>query len=1204
MKSRKNKIALATLFTLALTLIIPTALSAENSYTPITTCQELQNIHNDLDGNYYLTNNIDCSITEQWNGGKGFKPIGNLSEEDRFKGSFDGQGYVISDLYIDRESTKRIGLFGYTGSDANITDIGLKDVNITGYYGVGGLIGVNFGSVSDSYATGSVTGSSYVGGLVGLNFEGSISSSYSTGSVNGGNHTGGLTGYNYNRVSNSYSTSSVAGENNVGGLIGINGEGSVSNSYTTGSVTGSGEKIGGLIGWDEDSVYNSYWNYETTNQDSGIGKGTSTGVIGRNTSEMTWEYSNDTYQGWNFVETWLEGDHATVKDHEGNIGYPALSWQEWKEPPKENYTLTVNTDGQGTVDVNPDQYEYEEGTEVTITANADQGWIFQEWTGDHSGIDDQITVTMDEDKEVTAHFKEDTDHEINTCQELQNIQNDLDENYYLASNIDCSITEQWNGRKGFKPIGDANNQFTGTLNGGTYKITDLYIDRPESNNIGLFSALGEEATVKNTRLRYTDITGDQVVGTIAGVNKGKIEKSNTEGQVKGNYYTGGLTGRNKGTIQESHVKINVEGEKLATGGITGVNKGEGTIKQTYAKGIVNGEEAVGGITGYNQVEKYTDEKAKIKNTYSTTSVKGEISVGGITGQNTGTIEKTYAKGTITGTEKTGGLIGKNKDDYDYQGSCSASFWDREKTNQDTDACYQHSTGHTTSEMKEKTTYTDAGWNFQDTWNIITDFTYPSLTYQNKKIAFKLKNPDNNEINTPTNPKLKVKVGHADQEELDVSFYNARTNRYLGKDHSVESGTTATLRWENLEPEKTYKWRVEATDGTNTAESKTWKFRTGEEKTPTPGEIKIKLINPDNGETEVSTDPELKVHVEDKKENRNMSVVFYNQENDQMIGYRAVKDGEGTASTTWENLKQDKTYRWYIQVHTQENTTQSNTWRFTTTKSKEGFIQADAGKDQETQVNQETQFNGQAHTLNTEVTKYKWDFNGNGEWNYESNETGQTTHTYTETGVYTAKLQVQDNKGNIDYDTKKITVTREEEQPPEQDIASSINLGRKEHTAVTGLYQYNHQENTTQLKLNFENRLDNSTHFKIIIQTPKKVAENIEQIDYDPEPDEIILKDPTVAWNTSLAPMETFQVTMKTQGYIPLEHYKDTKTKTRKIETEQETEEETETTAATGLAIGTLANPSAIITTLITLLILALAITRREEIKERLRKNLK
>jgi hypothetical protein len=75
------------------------------------------------------------------------------------------------------------------------------------------------------------------------------------------------------------------------------------------------------------------------------------------------------------------------------------------------YTLTVNTSGQGSVSVSPNQDQYAEGTQVTITATPASGWSFANWSGDASGSANPLTVTMNSDKTITANFTED-DEEV------------------------------------------------------------------------------------------------------------------------------------------------------------------------------------------------------------------------------------------------------------------------------------------------------------------------------------------------------------------------------------------------------------------------------------------------------------------------------------------------------------------------------------------------------------------------------------------------------------------------------------------------------------------------------------------------------------------------------------------------------------------------------------------------------------------------
>ena len=123
---------------------------------------------------YYLANDINCSGFD-YGDGKGFRPIGNSSS--KFTGRFDGKGYKITHLYINR--INHVGLFGYTGSGSEIMGVGLEEVSIRGNDYVGGFVGTNRGTIKYSYSTGYVSGSGdNVGGLVGVNEYGSSTNCY------------------------------------------------------------------------------------------------------------------------------------------------------------------------------------------------------------------------------------------------------------------------------------------------------------------------------------------------------------------------------------------------------------------------------------------------------------------------------------------------------------------------------------------------------------------------------------------------------------------------------------------------------------------------------------------------------------------------------------------------------------------------------------------------------------------------------------------------------------------------------------------------------------------------------------------------------------------------------------------------------------------------------------------------------------------
>ena len=312
------------------------------------------------DASSYASNTINTS----WTTGRGWFPIGDFNPvvdiSSPFRAIFEGNGHTISNLYINRSSSNDLGLFGIvSGSNAELRNIGLLEVKVTGRGrvgglvgsneggtvsgsyatgavtgrgGVGGLVGSNDGDISNSYATGAVTGDDYVGGLVGYNSTGTVSTSYATGSVTGDAYVGGLVGLNYQgTVSNSYVTGSVTGDAYVGGLVGLNYQGTVSDSYVRGSVMGRRERVGGLVGENNGTITASYYNTETTGQsDTSKGEGKTTAELLTPTGYV------GIYQTWNDGPDGVasNGDDTDYWDFGTNGQHPVLK---------------LDVDGNGTV---------------------------------------------------------------------------------------------------------------------------------------------------------------------------------------------------------------------------------------------------------------------------------------------------------------------------------------------------------------------------------------------------------------------------------------------------------------------------------------------------------------------------------------------------------------------------------------------------------------------------------------------------------------------------------------------------------------------------------------------------------------------------------------------------------------------------------------------------------------------------------------
>jgi hypothetical protein len=129
---------------------------------------------------YILTN--DINLTGLTSGRIGY------DRSNCFTGSFNGKGFIISNLTLDMSSSDYVGLFGSIGIGGEIRNLGIEDVNVRGRDYVGGLCGENYcGTIMNCYVMVSVNGDYALGGLCGRNYEGTITNCYATGGIIGDN---------------------------------------------------------------------------------------------------------------------------------------------------------------------------------------------------------------------------------------------------------------------------------------------------------------------------------------------------------------------------------------------------------------------------------------------------------------------------------------------------------------------------------------------------------------------------------------------------------------------------------------------------------------------------------------------------------------------------------------------------------------------------------------------------------------------------------------------------------------------------------------------------------------------------------------------------------------------------------------------------------------------------------------------------------
>ena len=213
---------------------------------------------------------------------RGWLPISDVANP--FGGTFDGNGFVISNLQINRDDADGQGLFGRISHSGIVRNLGLRSVRVQGQGRVAALVGENQGRIRSSYAIGEVSATDTVGGLVGAHLEpGWLINSYAVVDVSGISGVGGLVGVSEATVINAYAIGNVSAQSFVGGFVGVQSGGVIYNSYANGDVTvvasDSNEAIGGFAGLKDagGEIVNSY----ATGAVDGNGGNAVGGFVGR-----------------------------------------------------------------------------------------------------------------------------------------------------------------------------------------------------------------------------------------------------------------------------------------------------------------------------------------------------------------------------------------------------------------------------------------------------------------------------------------------------------------------------------------------------------------------------------------------------------------------------------------------------------------------------------------------------------------------------------------------------------------------------------------------------------------------------------------------------------------------------------------------------------------------------------------------------------
>ena len=663
-------------------------------------------------------------VDPEWNGGDGWLPIND--NRSGLNAVFEGNGHTISNLYIHRQNTASVGLFARVGDSGIIRNARVVNAEMEGGSDSGILAGSNSGTITDSYATGSVSGDFRVGGLVGYSSGGAITGSYAAGSVSGGDFSvGGLVGYNSfgAAITASYATGSVSGGNYVGGLVGYNSSGAaITDSYATGSVSGRDNDVGGLVGENSGAITASYATGSVSGRDNHVG-----GLVGENGGAITASYATGSVSGGNssvgglvgfnsgggaITASYATGSVSGNSSVGGLVGFnsrsAAITDSYWNTD-----IFGAGTDGEGR-------------TTAQLQSPTGYTGIYRDWNADldnadrddddATGADDfwdfgtsseypALKVDIDGDGAATAaefggqhgdapaptplvfiegangEYDSDGDRliEISNLEQLNAVRYDLSNGNGRPDDSD----DARDYRAAFPTSAGASVCDRACL--GYELARSLDFNSPDSysagevdpewnggdgwlpindNRSGLNAVFeGNGHTISNLYIHRQNTAS---VGLFARVGDSGIIRNArvVNAEMEGGSDSGILAGSNSGTITDSYATGSVSGD-FRVGGLVGYNSSGGAITGSYAAGSVSGGDfSVGGLVGYNSFG------AAITASYATGSVSGGNYVGGLVGYNSfgAAITDSYATGSVSGRDNdVGGLVGENS------GAITASY---------------------------------------------------------------------------------------------------------------------------------------------------------------------------------------------------------------------------------------------------------------------------------------------------------------------------------------------------------------------------------------------------------------------------------------------------------------------------------------------------------------------------------------------------
>ena len=536
--------------------------------------------------------------------GVNWEPVGTVNSP--FRGVFNGQGCVISNINVMRPNQKYCGLFGYcTGKIMKLVTVG-----------------------------GQIVGGDYTGGICGYMNEGTLEACLSAVPVRGHYYTGGILGFsNVSKLMASMHVNSVVGQPEfTGGICGGTIDGTIRYcSFDNKLCTG----YPAVAQVDDTQIMHTY-GYRTES------------MVGTSIQTLYTAYAKDFYWEQNMYplpastahhqEAKVAATPVFIADNEDVRNLKSyIEFGDFMD-------ITYSCDQSDVLKINPDiAFPLKQGAVVLSIKSGDVRKDVAlrivnkalEPVGSESNP--LLIASYSDFNKLRDAVNYGTDYKGFAC-----IEGFKGVHFKLVDNIRCPSGEPQ------LPVGNNLFPFCGIFDGNNKAIINFNCAMDNMDNVGVFGYNAGE--ICNLRVSLSPIRGRYYAGGICGYNAGHIECCyHDSASVTGTSYAGGICGFSEGTVLKCTNSGPIRSEFYA-GGISGSNIGR--VDTCVNQGLISGSSCIGGISGTSS--------SPILFSFNSGRISGSDNVGGISGRNSySTVQKCRNVGVVKGQDCSGGIVGLN-----------------------------------------------------------------------------------------------------------------------------------------------------------------------------------------------------------------------------------------------------------------------------------------------------------------------------------------------------------------------------------------------------------------------------------------------------------------------------------------------------------------------------------------------------------------